>query len=335
MRTLDTRAERSRLKYAVFIEGGTFRDASLPERVHIEWRDEDPVPDIEDNALLEENAKESFQTLVIDVPSGVDIDEPLHLFFTPGDSIAQRVVLRLGENASIRVYEFDYAQSAVTMNHVVKADIASGASLHYTVLSDYPADASVTVHRLMRLARAASLSYGSAQFGDSRAFEAGIVHLEGQNAYAEVNAVGVTDRRQEVVFNTEIRHRAPASEGRIAHYGVAGAESFLAFEGAGAIEKGNAGSIARQINRGIVLGDKARIDATPLLYIDEHDVEASHGAAIGQMDEEQLYYLMSRGLDETAAQRLIIRGFLQPLDEMLQDETFERHIQARLSEKIE
>ena len=72
-------------------------------------------------------------------------------------------------------------------------------------------------------------------------------------------------------------------------------------------------SVARQQNKGIVLGVNARLDANPLLLIDEYDVEASHGAAIGKIDEEQLYYLMSRGLTHKNAQRLIISGFLSPV----------------------
>ena len=57
----------------------------------------------------------------------------------------------------------------------------------------------------------------------------------------------------------------------------------------------------------------SRLDANPLLLIDEYDVEASHGAAIGKIDEEQLYYLMSRGLTLKVAESLIISGFLSPV----------------------
>ena len=85
------------------------------------------------------------------------------------------------------------------------------------------------------------------------------------------------------------------------------------FEGIGKINKNMKRSIARQSNKGIVLGINSRLDANPLLLIDEFDVIASHGAAIGKMDDEQLYYLMSRGLTLKNAERLIISGFLSPV----------------------
>jgi Fe-S cluster assembly protein SufD len=92
-------------------------------------------------------------------------------------------------------------------------------------------------------------------------------------------------------------------------------------------------SVARQSNRGIVLGNKSRLDANPLLLIDEFDVVASHGAAIGKMDEEQLYYLMSRGLTLKNAERLIISGFLSPVLEKLTTDGLKEEFIVTVEEK--
>ena len=62
-----------------------------------------------------------------------------------------------------------------------------------------------------------------------------------------------------------------------------------------------------------MLSDQARSDANPILLIDENDVTAGHAASIGQVDPEDMYYLMSRGLDKATAERLVVRGFLAPL----------------------
>ncbi len=91
----------------------------------------------------------------------------------------------------------------------------------------------------------------------------------------------------------------------------------MVFEGIGKINKNMKRSIARQSNKGIVLGENSRLEANPLLLIDEYDVVASHGASIGKIDDEQLYYLMSRGLSLKVAERLIISGFLSPVLKVL------------------
>ena len=67
---------------------------------------------------------------------------------------------------------------------------------------------------------------------------------------------------------------------------------------------------AQQESRVLMLSDKARSDANPILLIDENEVTAGHAASIGQVDPEDMYYLMSRGLDQETAERLVIRGFL-------------------------
>ena len=84
----------------------------------------------------------------------------------------------------------------------------------------------------------------------------------------------------------------------------------LTFNGIGHIIKGAKGADAQQESRVLMLSDQARSDANPILLIDENDVTAGHAASIGQVDPEDMYYLMSRGLDKATAERLVVRGFL-------------------------
>ena len=72
-------------------------------------------------------------------------------------------------------------------------------------------------------------------------------------------------------------------------------------------------SIANQESRVLMLSENARGDANPILLIDEDDVEAGHAASVGRVDPEQLYYLMSRGISQKEAERLVIHGFLDPV----------------------
>ena len=93
----------------------------------------------------------------------------------------------------------------------------------------------------------------------------------------------------------------------------------MTFNGIGHIIKGAKGADAQQESRVLMLSDQARSDANPILLIDENDVTAGHAASIGQVDPEDMYYLMSRGLDQHTAERLVVRGFLGSVivDEMI------------------
>lgn len=84
----------------------------------------------------------------------------------------------------------------------------------------------------------------------------------------------------------------------------------MTFNAIGHIIKGAKGADAQQESRVLMLSDQARSDANPILLIDENEVTAGHAASIGQVDPEDMYYLMSRGLDQETAERLVIRGFL-------------------------
>jgi ABC-type transport system involved in Fe-S cluster assembly, permease component len=83
--------------------------------------------------------------------------------------------------------------------------------------------------------------------------------------------------------------------------------SKLIFNGIGHIIHGASGANAEQQNRVLMMSSKAHGDANPILLIDENDVMAGHAASVGQVDPKQLYYLMSRGIDEKTAQRMVIR----------------------------
>lgn len=86
--------------------------------------------------------------------------------------------------------------------------------------------------------------------------------------------------------------------------------SKLVFNGIGRIIKGAKGADAQQESRVLMLSRRARGDANPLLLIDENDVTAGHAASVGQIDENQMYYLMSRGISKKIARKLVIRGFM-------------------------
>ncbi len=319
----------------LLIEGGRLHN-SLPEGtpLHAAFakHDAEAGPQSEKEAVAANDAAIA-ERLVIRIPASAALSKPIHILHREQGSANRQVRLIVEENATVDILEWFASDTPLVLNHVLRASLARGATVRYASLAAHPANSATTIHRLFELSQGSSLHLRTGEIGDADTHQSVEVGIDGSAASAHVETVALTNQRQEAILTSDITHRAPQSEGRIEHYGVANDESFLAFEGAGRIHRGMHGSVARQSNRGVVLGETSRLDANPLLYIDEHDVDASHGAAIGRIDEEQLYYLMSRGLTEHEAQRLIIEGFLAPLSVFLEDEGLSGLIRETLQTK--
>ena len=134
--------------------------------------------------------------------------------------------------------------------------------------------------------------------------------LKGDGSHSQIKVVGLSMGKQIQGIDTRVTNFGRNSVGHILQHGVILDRGTLTFNGIGQIMRGAKGADAQQESRVLMLSDRARSDANPILLIEENDVTAGHAASIGQVDPEDMYYLMSRGLDETTAKRLVIRGFL-------------------------
>lgn len=140
-----------------------------------------------------------------------------------------------------------------------------------------------------------------------------ITRLIGDGSYGDTKTVVVGRGEQTQNFTTSVIHYGKHTEGYILKHGVMKDSATSIFNGIGKIEHGASKSNAEQESRVLMLSEKARGDANPILLIDEDDVTAGHAASVGRVDPTQLYYLMSRGIPKAEAERLIIHGFLAPV----------------------
>ncbi len=264
------------------------------------------------------------------------VEAPIYIIYRgKTTSLNHKTTILLESNAQANVFEYLYNDTISTVNFTSESVIDTNANLTYTSLASMPKDSAAVIKRSAYVKRYGQVTYTNAAFSDAVTKQDNHIILAGEYASGTAKTIALTSDKQETLIKTVVEHKAPKTEGFIEHYGVANDESTLLFEGIGKIHKNMKRSNARQSNKGVVLGDKARLDANPLLLIDEYDVEASHGAAIGQIDEDQLYYLMSRGLSQKDAERLIINGYLAPLNDVLKNDLLKEHVQALLNSKIQ
>lgn len=289
----------------------SYEDA-LPEYINV-FLDTEYVNETDDEAY-NYNVENVNSGLLIHVPKNVYIEEPLHIFYVQENvELVHNTRIVLEENAELKYFEYLTNQSDNYINFVSNTVLKENAKLKYSGVSKFTKQSVVSVTRNAFVNRYGNVEYSIAEINDGTTTSNQNIYLKEKYATGTTKTVAITNNHQDASFKQLVEHQAPETEGYIENYGVSNDESALVFEGIGKIQKGMKRSVARQSNKGIVLGKKARLDANPLLLIDEFDVEASHGAAIGKIDDEQLYYLMSRGLSLKVAERLIISGFLSPV----------------------
>ncbi len=268
---------------------------------------------LEDDAY-QYNLEEINSGLLINVPKNLAFSDTLHVFYIQENSdLVNNTLIVLEPNSEFKYFEYIYNIGEASVNFVSNSIVKENAKLSYSGLSKLSEKSVVSVIRNSYISRYGNSLYSIAEINDSLTDSKTNIYLQEQYASGTSKTIAITNKEQSAKFTQLVEHNAPDTEGFIENYGVANNNSALVFEGIGKINKNMKRSTARQQNRGIVLGANSRLDANPLLLIDEYDVEASHGAAIGKIDEDQLYYLMSRGLTHKNAQRLIISGFLSPL----------------------
>ena len=279
-----------------------------------------------DNKFLSSSVDESYQYNIEEINSGIVINVPknivfkntLHIFYIQEKTdLVNNTLIVLEPNSEFKYFEYIYNSGEASINFVSNSIVKENAKLSYAGLSKLSEKSVVSVIRNSYVYRYGNSLYSIAEVNDSLTDSKTNIYLQEKYASATTKTIAITNKEQSAKFTQLVEHNAPDTEGFIENYGVSNNNSALVFEGIGKINKDMKRSIARQQNRGIVLGVNARLDANPLLLIDEYDVEASHGAAIGKIDEEQLYYLMSRGLTHKNAQRLIISGFLSPVTSLM------------------
>lgn len=155
-----------------------------------------------------------------------------------------------------------------------------------------------------------------------------------ENANATVRLAALARGEEKKHLTLSLVHEAPYTTGIMDNYGVVKNQANLIIDGIGTIKKGNHQSNSHQTNKIIVFDKGCNAKANPYLYIDEYDVKASHGASVGKIDEEHLYYLQSRGLSKEDAMHLVTYGYFIPVLEFIDNDELKELFNETLREKV-
>ncbi|HFD6482729.1 TPA: Fe-S cluster assembly protein SufD [Enterococcus hirae] len=252
------------------------------------------------------------------VPKNVVINEPIESLFIQDGKLAQHffkhVLIVAEEHSELSYLErFQTTKEKIQKasgNIIVEVIAKAGAKIKYSAVDQLGENITSYINRRGHILRDASVDWAIGVMNDGHVIADFDSDLVGEGAHAEVKIVAISSGKQIQGIDTRVTNKAPHTIGHILQHGVIREKGTLTFNGIGHILKGAKGADAQQESRVLMLSDKARGDANPILLIDENEVTAGHAASVGRVDPEEMYYLMSRGLHKEEAERLVIRGFL-------------------------
>ena len=340
--------------FAVVQKNNTIVHINIPEK----YADKVVIKDIF-SAMNDDHIKDSFMSVVdyaeskvtavhytllnaglfIDVKDNTVIEEPLQYIVISDkeQSLFNHVTIQVGNNAKfnfIENYVNNQKEDKAPFSLVSEVVAHEGAQINYSSITNQPGEKRGTILRRGLTYRDSLINWNVAAMDEADVYHDNTTNILGDGSEANLKIVTLGVKEQKTYFNSEVVNQGLSSKGDILQHGVLLDRSHIVFNGVGFIVKGATGSNAYQSSRMLTLSSEAKADANPMLLIDENDVMAGHGASLGRIDEEQLYYLQSRGLTRKESSRLLVHGFLSPVISELTVDKIKELVTILIDEKI-
>jgi Fe-S cluster assembly protein SufD len=313
---------------------------SAPEGVRFELLPRDYaatlIPD--DDRFAAENLANWEHGLLVHVAKGVELEQPLYVQVTSsGGTLFWRMVVIAEEGARFSLIEDISSAAPDTVaytNAVVELFVHPAAKIEYVSLQNLSRETWHFGRYRALLERDSELDWVIGGFGS----KSGKVWIEndlaGEGATSRVTGAYFADGNQHLDYDTFQEHIAPNTESDFAFKGALREEASSVWRGMIRVEPGAQKTNAYQENRNLLLSEMAHADSIPGLEIMANDVRCTHGATLGRIDRENLFYLMARGLSRAEAERLIVRGFFQDVLDRIELEPVREALGAALEARI-
>lgn len=241
-----------------------------------------------------------------------------------------RFVVPAGTSATI-VEEISIQKQALDLGWT-HLEIGEGAQVHYVRVVKGGGEA-VNLVTVNQMAKSSLLAVGLLS-GPALARESWVISQQGAAAESRIRAAVLANQEQHVDFHSSIRHLAAKGSSRQIFRSVLNEKSRGVFQGKILIAQDAQEVDSSQLAQNLLLGVDAEADTKPELEIYADNVKANHGATVGRLDEEQIYYLMSRGLSRALASQMIAEGFIKDSIKDLKQVSLRRELEAWLQERL-
>lgn len=253
------------------------------------------------------------------VPAGVKVDLPLQAYFrlnTPNIGQFERTLIILEEGAQAHYVEGCTAPIYTTDSFhsgVIEIVVKQGARSRYTTIQNWSINVYNLVTQRAMVHAGASHEWVDANLGSQLTMKYPSCYLIGEGARGEILSMAFAGEKQHQDTGGKVIHVAPHTTSKITSKSISKDGGRASYRGLLKIHDGAVGSKSNVVCDALLLDDRSRSDTYPYIEIDENDSSVGHEASVSRVGEEQLFYLMSRGLSEEEAISLVVSGFIEPL----------------------
>ena len=271
--------------------------------------------DLESNGFIGLNSAFIEDGAYVHLPAGVCLDSPIHLVFVTSAEEAvvtyprNLIVLEKGSRAAI--IESYIGDGPSFTNTVTEAVVGEDARLEHFKLQREGGEAFHIGTTQVHQGRNSRASVFSLDVGARLGRNDLNVDMEGEAGESVLNGLFITNEGQHIDNHTSVDHASSFTRSRQLYKGILDGRSKAVFNGKVVARQGTHQVDAHQTNRNLLLAERAEVNTKPQLEIFADDLKCSHGATVGQLDDEAIFYLNSRGVSAEDARRFLVRGFAQ------------------------
>lgn len=330
------------LNPALAARGVVFTDLQSAERDHPELvgRMAGEIVRVEEGKFAALTGALAQNGVVLYVPKGVHVDEPLHsLLWGPGLEFAHfsHILVWVEEGASV-TYVHEAASPTEDGSQsmhagIVEINVGDGASLRFVELQSWGGHVWNFSHERAQVGKDANLDWVFGAVGSRLTKNFSDLDLIGRGANGRMSGFYFADGKQHLDHDTQQNHFAPNTTSDLLFKGALKGASRSVWQGMIFVAEGAQKTDGYQANRNLILSQEARADSIPGLEIKADDVRCTHAATVGKIEAEPLFYLRSRGIPQKDAERLVVEGFFDPIMQRIPFEGVRERFQHAIEEK--
>ena len=277
----------------------------------------------------------------VHIPEGTALDAPIHLVFISTDrkdptvSHPRVLVVADAESKSTIIESYvGLSDSPYFTNSVSEMVLGEGAAIrHYRLLAESDKAFHVGVARVHQSENSV-FSSGAFEMGAALGRYDLYVHLDGPGSSCGLNGLYMTTGTQHMDNFINIDHARPHTTSRLYYKGILGGKSRAIFGGTVLVRKDAQKADASQSDKNLVLSPNAEVDSKPALFIYADDVKCGHGATAGNIDQDTVFYMRSRGVDLDTASKLLIYGFASEIIDSVVEDAFRAYLEKLFLESL-
>lgn len=274
------------------------------------------------------------------IPKGVKVEQPLHsLLWAPGELMAYitNLVVFVDDGATV-TYVHEYAspteEKPAFHAGTIELFVGDNANLQFVELQSFGEHFWNLTHERARIKSHGELHWTFGAMGGRTTKTFADIDMDGEGSVGKMSGFYFTDKKQHLDYDSQQNHFKPNTTSDLLFKGALIDESRAVWQGMVYVAPGAFKTDGYQTNRNLILSKKARADSIPGLEILADDVRCSHGATIGKIDEDQIFYLQARGISRLDAEKLIVKGFFEEIMDRIPFEGVKARFASAIDEKM-